>query len=154
MTRRVGIVCAVVAALGAAACGSDGPTSPSPSCSLNGTWSGAIADGSAGQGRLELTLSETPLAQGLTLLSGTWRVTFAQGSRDGTGVITGGITTSGITLNLDRAVRPSCSPAFLPNALHADGFVLDLTLASNRLSGRSTYYTCSDAFEGTVDLAR
>jgi hypothetical protein len=157
VTERATVVGVIVVSLVVAGCGSDRPTSPSSpaSSTLSGTWAGTITDGSAGQGRLELNLSETSLAPGLRLLSGTWRVTFAQAGRSADGVITGGATTTAaVTINLDRAARPTCSPTLLPNAVHADGFVLNVALTANRLAGRSTYYTCTDAFDGTVDLGR
>lgn len=138
------------------ACHEPTPTSPSAPvrASLSGTWTGTLSEGSADQGRLELSLRETALAPGLTLLSGVWRITFADPSRTSSGVVTGGASGAVITLNLDPSFPVSCAPAVLPNAIHANGFVLNLAWAGNRLAGRSIYYTCTDAVDGTVDLGR
>jgi len=141
-----------------AGCGS-GPTSPSPRATrgLAGDWTGTLNDPIAGAGRLTVTLMETAVSANLTAVQGTWRVSFpAAGTRTSSGVVTALRVASDerFTINLDPAGAPACLSSPPPYGTHGNGFVLNVSIGTNRLVGTSTYYTCSEAFEGTVDLTR
>ena len=141
-----------------AGCGS-GPTSPSPrgTTGLSGDWTGTLNDPIAGAGRLTMTLAEMAVSANLTGIQGTWRVSFpAAGTRTSSGVVTALRVASDerFAINLNPLGTPACPSSPPPYGTHGNGFVLNVSIGTNRLVGTSTYYTCSEAFEGTVEVTR
>jgi hypothetical protein len=135
------------------------PTSPSPrpATGLSGEWTGTLNDPVAGAGRLTMTLMELVVSTNFTGVQGTWRVSFpAAGTRTTNGVVTAVRVASDerLAINLNPLGGPACLSSPPPYATHGNGFLLNVSVGPNRLAGTSTYYTCSEAFEGSVDVTR
>jgi hypothetical protein len=104
-----------------------------------------------------MTMTEVMVSANLTGLQGTWSVSFpGGGTRTTSGVVSGLKAGSDdrFAINLDPFGLPPCLSSPPPYGLHGNGFVLNVAIATTRLAGSSTYYTCSEAFEGTVDVSR
>ena len=135
------------------------PTSPSPPrpSGLTGEWTGTLNDPIAGAGRLTMTLTEVMVSANLTGVQGTWRVSFpGVSTRTTSGVVSALRPGSDerVAINLNPLGLPPCPSSPPPYGLHGNAFVLTVSITTNRLAGSSTYYTCSEAFEGTVDVTR
>jgi hypothetical protein len=134
------------------------PTSPSPrTTGLSGEWTGTLNDPSAGAGRLTLALTEMAVSANVIGLQGSWRVSFPPGSaRTTSGVVSSLRVASDdrFTIDLNPLGTPACLSSPPPYATHGNAFVLSVAIGTNRLAGTSTYYTCSEAFNGTVDVTR
>lgn len=139
-----------------AACKSKTPTAPTTATDLSGTWRGTISDNAAGAAQLTLSLQALAGAAGGTALSGTWQATFNTGVRTSAGVasVFPGSGANAWLIYLDPSGMPPCADRPFPFNVHGQGFELNVTQGGNRLTGRSTYRTCAETFDGTVDVSR
>jgi hypothetical protein len=160
--RRLALIIAVI--LSVAGCGGNAtPTSPtallpvslpniSAAVSPIGNWSGAINDTLAGEGTLQMSISDPVSPE---VWSGTWSAAFRNaGSFSGLAVATMSSTTSLITLRVEP--QPQCQTASGPGA-SVHGFILtNLAPTSNRLSAALSRISCN-AFgigSGSVSLSK
>jgi hypothetical protein len=143
----------------AAACSST-PTTPSPpefvvpTGPRTGNWTGTLTDASNGQGRVAVTLLDTPIA-GESVLTGMWTATFANAARNASGDVSGSIAAGG-TLRLFLTRRPplTCGSA-TPAPLAAGSFLGDvLSLTANAVAGTYTYVDCTGSVQGTLTLTK
>ena len=121
------------------------PSAPLPA-SLVGNWSGQIVDPVSGNGTAQLSLGVmTPTGQ-----PGTWSVTFTSGERL-SGVVVAGLGTDGYGMLWYGAEPQPCGSEAVPIVIS----LLDVVVASNRLSGVTGRFACSGRLSfGSVSLSR
>lgn len=157
--RTALVVSLSLVALLATAC-SSAPTAPSPPEFVlpigprTGTWTGTLTDASNGQGRVSVTLQDTPVA-GESVLTGTWSATFANAARNASGDVSGSISTGGaIRLFLTRRPALTCANG-ASGASAAGSFLGDvLSLTSTAVTGSYTYVECTGSVPGTLTLTK
>jgi hypothetical protein len=139
-----------------AGCKSHTPASPSTPAGLSGTWRGTLTDPVAGTAPVTLTLTDLSVSTGFTSVRGTWEAAFPPSTRTTSGIVTGfkDAAATQWLIYLDPAGFPPCFQDPFPYSTHGQGFELKVTHSANRLVGMSTYRTCSEAFDGSVDLTR
>jgi hypothetical protein len=163
MNRRFALVFAVI--LGVTGCGGKTtPTAPTaadttlssrpapPSAAaLVGNWSGSISDPVAGNGTMQLSLSQQAAAG----LAATWSMTFQNGVRiSGIGVADAFLpNTYGIILYVDS--NPACDASSGSGASATLGFtLLNIVVTSSRLTADAARLSCSGPALGTIALSR
>jgi hypothetical protein len=132
----------LVAALvvSASACGSSKPVAPTSS--LDGVWSGTIAEGpAAGSLRMDVTQHDQGVA-------GTFTGTL--GGQPFEGTVSGTLNGARLTTFFKPAAEITCPGApSLAGTLNAT-----LTIAGARAAGQYTGFGCSGVRTGTIDLTR
>jgi hypothetical protein len=147
----------VAMTLSVAGCGSGTATSPTPAVvSPVGSWSGSITDAIAGDGSMQLALSEQS-AGALNSLAGTWTATFKNGESF-SGPAVGGLYLPngyGIMLYVGQPLPP-CLTESGPGGSALVGFTLiNVVATSSRLTAVAGRLSCSGgpAF-GSVSLSK
>jgi hypothetical protein len=133
----------------------DAPTAPTvPQPTLSGRWAGVVANPLTGAGRLSLTIDERPVDTTRSALLGTWRVSFDRSAESKEGTISGFLSLSVAEINLYVLPRQTCSPAVLPFSIAGDSFALRVETTPALMTGTATYFACTEASDGTVELSR
>lgn len=133
----------------------DAPTAPTlPQPTLGGRWLGVVSNPLTGVGRLSLTIDERPVSATSSALLGTWSIAFETGVGNAEGTISGVLASSTADINLFPAPRPTCSPAVLPFSIASSSFALRVETSPVLMKGTATYFTCTQASDGTVELSR
>lgn len=148
-----------LATLLATAC-SSAPTAPTPPEFVlpvgprTGTWTGTLTDASNGQGRVSVTLQDTPMA-GESVLTGTWSATFVNAARNASGDVSGSVTAGGaLRLFLTRRPALTCTNG-ASGAAAAGSFLGDvLSLTSTAVTGSYIYVECTGSVPGTLTLTK
>lgn len=123
---------------------------------MSGTWRGTLTDGVAGTAPLTLTLTDLFVSSGFTSVRGTWEAAFPPSTRTTSGIVSGfkEPAVEQWLIYLDPLGFPPCFQSPFPYSTHGQGFELKVARTANRLTGTSIFRTCSEAFDGTVDLTR
>jgi hypothetical protein len=103
-----------------------------------------------------LTLTDLFADGSLSAIRGTWVAGFPPGTRTTSGIVSG-FKDAGAEqwlIYLDPPGFPPCFQSPFPYTTHGQGFELKVTQSGNRMAGTAVYRTCSESFEGTVDLTR
>ena len=109
----------------------------------------------AGSAQATLSLTQTTLSTTLLIVGGSWQATFSPAQRTPSGVVTGALERENDWLiYLDPIGQPPCFEYPFPFSTHGQGFQLNVTRRGNRLTGTSTYRTCTESFQGTIELTR
>lgn len=134
-------------ALSLMACSSP-PTSPTPTASLAGTWTGAVTRADGRLEALRLALREVP-AGNVSTMSGTFEWRAQVGTL--TGAVFGFSGGGGAALSLQTSTPPSCPGASPTTAAQVS---LHLALEGNRLTGDADVVLCGGPEAATVSLTR
>jgi hypothetical protein len=124
------------------------PTMTPSVASPAGNWSGVISDPISGDGTAQLSLSE----QARDSLTGTWSATFKNGDSFSGPASAGLYTSTGYGIMLYVEPQPPCAGADASAPL---GFTLvNVAVASNRLTGAAGRTSCNGISFGTINLSK
>jgi hypothetical protein len=133
----------VIAILVSAGCGKS-PTEPSGD--LAGKWSGPIAGTAAGDGTVQLVLTQTGNG-----LAGTYTLAYADTSKNQSGAAGGTVLGATVALTMTPAQPLVCSSAVTLSGTLAATLTMS---ASDRLDGTYAAFACDGAIGGSIALQR
>jgi hypothetical protein len=139
--RTHAVICAM-AILALAGCEKSSPTAPSGD--LAGKWSGPIAGTAAGDGTVQLVLTQAGNG-----VAGTYTLTYTDTSKNQSGVAGGTLIGSSLTLTLTPAQPLVCSSSVTLSGTMS----VTLTMsAPDRLEGSYAAFACGGAIGGSIAL--
>jgi hypothetical protein len=155
MIRVLAVLC--VAALAPAACASSSPTAPTgPAASgpRTGVWSGTVSDPVNGTGTIRIELSDYPLDNARSLLSGTWSTAHTDATKNGSGALSGTAMGATVALAMNPSTPPPCPPGTLFGAAAGSYISTALSQGATAITGSYLFTTCDGSASGTLDLRK
>jgi hypothetical protein len=131
------------------------PTTPSPpALNVSGAWSAVLSglDAAAANGRLAVMFDHRQIDAERGLLLGTWQLTATDQSSMKSGTVSGVVMGAVAMIDLVPEQRLACPNPL--DAVIAGVLSLNVAMASDRLGGMISAYTCGVKFDSTIELKR